>query len=641
LLHVNKIVIVGNPNVGKSVLFNQITKSYSLVANVPYTTVSVYRANINIEGNRYEIIDTPGILSLDVQSEDGLVTRNILMEEHPEVIILCFDTNNIKRSLLLTAQINELEIPMVICLNFLDESRQKGIVIARKKLEEMLGVPVIETVASEGRGIKELKKAVSQAAVPLKARVSYKQFIEEGLDDISGCFPPDSVLHDSILMLLLMKDPWIEKFIKIKHGEQILEKVKGTVERVHRHTAKDISRIVFEERNRWAENITQAVTEKHPEEGWESGQIIARLSRHPVFGWFVLAGVVYVTYLLVGEVAANFIAPFIDQKIFLPINTVIGDIVPWQLLKDFLIGEYGILTTGLENALGTVLPILTMFFLILNFLEDIGYIPNLCVLCNRLFQKVGLSGKAILPVVLGFGCKTMATLATKILDSKKERYIAIFLIAFAIPCSSQLGINLAILALFPFKAFLIVFGVLIAVELIAGVSLNIIMKEDRGYTDFIMEIPPIRHPDFKSLMTKTYYRLKWFLVEAIPLFVIGAFILFLMDKFYILALIKTFIFPVIVSFLNLPIKTVDAFLLCLARHEAGAVILMDMVTAGELDYIQTLVSVIIVTCFVPCFANVMAMIKELGLKSALWMVLVIIVFSVIIGAIVNYTLRSF
>lgn len=641
LLHTNKIAIVGNPNVGKSALFNQLTQSYSLEANVPYTTVSVHRADITIGNIIYEIIDTPGILSLDVQSEDGLITRNILIQEHPEIVILCIDTNNLKRSLLLITQVIELEIPLVLCLNFLDESRQKGILINRKKLEEILGVPVIETVASEGRGIKELTSAVSQAAIPVQARINYKRFIEEGLKDISGCFPSDSVPSDGLLILALMRDLWIEKFIKSKYGEEILAEVKNTVNRIHSYSQKEISRIILEERDRWAENIVQAISEKRPAEGWRLGEVIARLSRHPFWGWLILAGIIYITYVLVGKIAANLVVSLIDEKIFSPINTAIDDMIPWQLLKDFLIGDYGVLTTGLENAVGTVLPILTMFFLILNFLEDTGYIPNLSVLCNRLFQKVGLSGKAILPVVLGFGCKTMATLATKILDTKKERYIAIFLIAFAIPCSSQLGVNLAILALFPFRAFCIVFGVLVTVELIAGLILNKIMETAPERTDFIMEIPPIRLPNYRSLLIKTYYRLKWFLVEAIPLFVIGAFVLFLMDKFYALAFIKRFVFPLVVSFLNLPIETVDALLLCLARHEAGAVILLDLVTTGRLDYIQAIVSVIIVTCFVPCFANIMAMIKELGLKSALFMTLVIIIFSVIIGGIVNYFFRAF
>jgi ferrous iron transport protein B len=274
----------------------------------------------------------------------------------------------------------------------------------------------------------------------------------------------------------------------------------------------------------------------------------------------------------------------------------------------------------------------------LNTLEDIGCIPNLCILSNRFFQRIGLSGKSILPIVLGFGCKTVATLATKILDSRKERYIAIFLIAFAIPCSAQLGVNIAILALFPISAFILVVSVLTLVEIIAGVLLNKIVREET-VTDFILEIPPIRLPKLKNLLLKTYYRLKWFLIEAVPLFVLGALALFIMDRLLILKLIEKIMAPVVVSFLGLPIKCVEAFLLCIARHEAGAVILMQLAKSGQLDYIQSCVSIIVVTCLVPCFANIMAMGKELGALRALTMTLIITLSALLLGGAVNYLMR--
>ncbi len=639
-LHKNKIAIVGNTNVGKSTIFNHITRSYSLVANAPYTTVSVKRSDVNIDNNKYEIIDTPGILSLEVQSEDGLLTRKILIEEHPETIILCIDTNNTTRSLLLMSQIIELDIPMIICLNFLDESRQKGIVIAREKMEDLIGVPVVETIASEGHGIRELTKTISRAVVPEKFRVKYKPFIEGALNDIASCFPHDLSPSDGMLLLLLIKDHHIERFIELTYGIEIFEKVKGVVDSVHRHATKEISRIVFEERNRWAESVSEQIMERHDESLGRYGDIIGGLCRHPFWGWIILSGVIYSTYLMVGKIGIDILVPFFEQKIFFPILGKIGETIPWEFLKEFTVGEYGILTTGFANAVGTALPILTMFFIVLNILEDSGYIPNLCVLTNRLFKRVGLSGKAILPVILGFGCKTMATLATKILESRKERFIAVFLIAFAIPCAPILGINIAILALFPFKVFLLVFGVLCLIEIIAGIILNKLLKTDMS-SHFIMEIPPIRLPNAKNLIIKTYYRLKWFTMEAVPLFMTGSCILFFLNKLHVLNFIKNAILPVIVSFLNLPLSTVDAFLLCLIRKEAGAVMLLNLAQHHQLDTIQTVVAIILINCFVPCFANIMAIIKQLGLKTALGILLVITLFSAIIGGALNYILRSF
>jgi ferrous iron transport protein B len=357
-----------------------------------------------------------------------------------------------------------------------------------------------------------------------------------------------------------------------------------------------------------------------------------------VYGWPILGAIIYATYLLVGKVGAVFLVDSINAYLFDPLITTVGNSIPWEFWRDFAVGDYGILTMGLANALGTVLPILALFFLILNTLEDTGYLPNLCILSNRFFQKIGLSGKSVLPIILGFGCKTVATLATKILDSRKERYIAIFLIAFAIPCSAQLGVNIAVLAYFPVSAFILVFCVLALVEIMAGLLLNKIIKQE-AITDFILEIPPIRLPNVKNLLIKTYYRLKWFLIEAVPLFIIGALVLFTMDKLRILNVVERMLSPLVVSFLGLPIKCVEAFLLCIARHEAGAVILMQLVKTDQLDYVQACVSIIIVTCFVPCFANLMAMIKELGMKSALVMAGIIIVSSIFIGGAVNYLMR--
>ena len=638
VIHKNKIVIVGNPNVGKSVLFNHLTKEYSIVANYPYTTIKVARGDIKIEGKIFELIDTPGIYSLEIQSEDEIITRDILIKEHPEYIILCIDASNVERSLLLTSELIELNIPLIICLNNIDGAMQKGVWNDSNKLSHLLGgVPVIETIATEGKGLSELLKIIPRTK-DAKIVFRHREFVEKDLGKVSRYFPSKNVPSNAILLLLLLQDKRIEEWIKEQYGTSIYQDVKNLTKNIRTSLPTPLNRIVFKERNEWAKRITDVVAGKSKVISTRFLEKCGELTRHPIYGWLILGVIIYLTYILVGKLGAVIIVDYINLIVFNPFNEFIGSIIPWEFWRDFLVGDYGILTMGLTNALGTVLPILALFFIILNILEDVGYLPNLCILSNRLFKKVGLSGKSILPIVLGFGCKTMATLATKILDSRRERYIAIFLIAFAIPCSAQLGVNIAVLALFPFSAFVIVFGVLAMVEVVAGVSLNKIIKEE-ACTDFILEIPPLRLPNIKHLLLKTYYRLKWFLIEAIPLFVLGALVLFFMDKLLILTVIEKLLSPVIVSFLGLPIKCVEAFLLCIARHEAGAVLLMDLVKTGQMDYVQSCVSIIIVTCFVPCFANIMAMIKELGAKSALLMTLVITVSSVIIGGIVNYLMR--
>ena len=637
--HKKKAAIVGNPNVGKSTLFNQLTRAYSLVANFPYTTISVARADVVIAGERFEIIDTPGILALDMLSEDGMITREILLQEQPELIILCLDTNNLQRSLILASQIFELGVPVIVCLNMIDESQLKGIHLNREKLEQLLGVPVVETVASEGHGIKQLLKKIPQAALS-RNTIHYTAAIEKGVREIVRCFPAAAAPSEAVVLLLLQQDQSVEREIRATYGDTLAAEAGTVAENVRHRIRQPLARLILEKRTRWAERISREVVRTRAHAPNRTGEIIGSLARHPVWGWFIMAAIVYGTYFIVGSVGAGMIVPLLDERIFVPLNSALGSMIPWEPAREFMVGPYGILTTGVANAVGTVLPILTLFFLVLNFLEDVGYIANLCVLSNRLFHRVGLSGKAVLPIILGFGCKTMATLTTKILDSRKERYIAIFLIAFAIPCAPLIGINLAILSYYRISAFLTVLAVLTLMEIVSGLLLNRIIRQDTA-SDFILEIPPVRLPILKNLVTKTYYRIKWFLVEALPLFIAGSCILFALDKLQILAMIKRLIFPVIATFLNLPVQVVDAFLLSLTRKEAGAVILLNLAHNHQLDPVQAIVGTIVLTCLFPCFANIMTMIRELGVKSALFMLLVISGFSVIIGGAVNYILRLF
>jgi ferrous iron transport protein B len=255
------------------------------------------------------------------------------------------------------------------------------------------------------------------------------------------------------------------------------------------------------------------------------------------------------------------------------------------------------------------------------------------VLTNRIFRHIGITGKSIMPLVLGFGCKTMATLTTRGLQSRKEKYIAIFLIAFAIPCSAQLGLNMAILGRIGFKAFVIASAALFFLELCAGVVLNSILRDD-GTSDFIQELPQIRIPNVKAIVVKTYYRLKWFVMEAVPIFVIAAVTLFFFDRVGGLAALKKILQPIVVGWLGLPIDIVEALILTMARHEAASAFLLKMADAGQLSSEQCIVAVVTTTMFVPCFANIVAMCRELSVKTGLLMALLINVLSFILGGVV-------
>ncbi|KKK80901.1 hypothetical protein LCGC14_2818860, partial [marine sediment metagenome] len=368
----------------------------------------------------------------------------------------------------------------------------------------------------------------------------------------------------------------------------------------------------------------------------EFSQVFAHLSRHPIFGLPILMAIILIMYFLVVNVA-NVTSSWLDVTLWIPVQSQINNLVSNRFWNDFLIGDYGVLSLGLANAFLTILPILTVFFFAFNILEDIGYIPNLCVLTKRIFDKLGLSGTAIMPLILGFGCKTMATLTTKSLRSKKERYIAIYLIAFAIPCAAQMALNMSILGRMGVKAFMIAFLTLAFVEIAAGVTLNKILKEE-DRSDFLQELPAIRLPNPKAVVVKTYYRLWWFIKEAVPVFIYAAVILSVIDKLGILDAIKNVLEPVMHGVLGLPVQMVDALILCMARHEAAAGLIIKLIQAGQLNYIQCIVAVTITTMFVPCFANIMAMIKELGPRRAITMAVIINASAFLIAAGLNWSL---
>ncbi len=524
---------------------------------------------------------------------------------------------------------------MVISLNALGETIKKGIWIDSKGLSRLLHVPVVESAALNGHGTKALGAAITNARIG-NAEIQYGDAIEKGIAIVEADLPGSIPYRRKVSALLLMDDPFVEDFVEGRGGKEEIGPVRREVNEIRERFQGNIGLAISRRRSEWVDNITEHVVKRQSLPFRKFSEVFARLSRAPVSGIPILLVIVYVMYLLVVNVA-NTIAGWMNDFLWVPVEGVIGGICPAGFWSDFLIGDYGVLSLGLANALITVLPILSVFFIMFNVLEDTGYIPNLCVLTKRIFERLGLSGAAIMPLVLGFGCKTMATLTTKSLHSKREKFIAIYLIGFGIPCAAQMGLNMSILGRLGTSAFVIAFSVLAFVEIAAGVVLNKTLKKEQQ-SDFIQELPPMRLPNVKAVLVKTYYRLFWFLKEAVPVFVYAALALFALDKLGILNAAKTFLSPVMKGLLGLPLEMVDALILCMARHEAAAALIMNLIHDGKLNFIQCIVAVSITTMFVPCFANIMAMIKELGTKTALGMTLAINLSAFLIAGALNWSL---
>ena len=635
-----KIGIVGLPNSGKTQLFNNLTGTYNVVANAILTTISHKKTTCEINDYLCEITDTPGIHELLAQTFEEASTRDYILGEKPDVLIMCMDSNRLKQSLNLTLDLLELGIPIIIALNAIDETCRRGILLNARKLHLFLRVPVVECIALSGQGMDELKEAIFQTK-GIKWEFKYGSVIDNGIDQIVHKLPTGIPNLRKIARLLLLNDPYIIDFLKKFENvtDQNIQEIQTCVNQTRKEFQGNIARVVNTRRNQWVDDIANEVIIQQNLTPHEFEKTFARLCRTPLTGIPILLFIIYLVYLGVVN-CANVIAEWMDITFWAPIQDFINALVPAGFFNDFLIGDYGILSLGLANAFITVLPILSVFFLIYNTLEDIGYIPNLCVLTRRFFEKLGLSGESVMPLVLGFGCKTMATLTTKSLQSKRERYIAIYLIAFAIPCAAQMGMNISILGRMGLQAFVIAFSVLIAVEIIAGLILNTVLPyEEKG--EFIQELPPIRLPTMKAVLVKTWYRMIWFLEEAVPVFIYAALALFILDKTGILMASKLFLSPVIQGWLGLPLEMVDALILCMARHEAAAGLIIKLIGEGLLNFTQCIVAVVITTMFVPCFANIMAMVKELGTFRAIVMALIINASSFVIAGCLNWALIYF
>jgi ferrous iron transport protein B len=293
---------------------------------------------------------------------------------------------------------------------------------------------------------------------------------------------------------------------------------------------------------------------------------------------------------------------------------------------------------ALTYAVGIILPITTTFFIAFSILEDSGYLPRLAIMSNRFFNIMGLSGKAVLPMVLGLGCGTMAVMTTRILESRRDRIIATFLLALAVPCAAQLGVIMGMLGSLSFTALAIWIGSVIVLLLVTGFLAARIVPGEQS--EFFLEIPPIRVPKLENIVMKTWGRVFWYLKEAVPLFMLGTFALFVLDKIHVLGFLEQLASPVIVGVLDLPEKTTQAFLIGFFRRDYGAAGLFAMAEQGLLTPVQTVVSLVTITLFVPCLAHFFMMIKERGMRMALLMMAIIIPIAVLAGGGLNLILRA-
>lgn len=637
------LVVIGNPNVGKSVIFNHLTGKYVTVSNYPGTTVDISRGigSFGIAKEKYAVMDSPGINSLTPHSEDEQVARNLLLEEEPNLVVQIADAKNLRRALHLTFELAELEIPLILCLNMYDEARERGIRIDLHLLEKLLGIPVVATVAITGEGIGELKSRIPEAKIPLK-KVKYSPETEQFLKRTEENFPSEEKGKRGVSLMLLAGDTTIYSFLRKKLKEDKFGRLVSFLKEEKDKFVRSPARLIFDFREREAIETIAQVQEVIGEIRPSLAEKLGTWTMRPFPGYLILLGVLFLMYEFIGVFAAGKVVNFLEEKFFSGlVNPFLSKIVelifPLKFVQELLIGQYGIFTMALTYAFAIVLPIVTAFFLFFGLLEDSGYLPRLSVMLDKALRLMGLNGKAVLPMVLGLGCDTMAVLSARILDTRKERLIVSILLALAVPCSAQLGIILAMLAGLSWKATIIWLAVIIFFLFTVGwLSAKILPGVT---TPFLVEIPPIRRPSVGNILKKIEMRLVWYLKEAIPLFILATFVLFLMDKVKLLSLIEYLFSPVVVHWVGLPVKTTQAFIVGFLRRDYGAAGLYTLAKEGLLNPQQIVVSLVVITLFVPCLAQFLVTIRERGLKTAVMIFFFCIFIAFFAGGMLNFLLN--
>ncbi len=633
--------VVGLPNAGKSALYNALTGAYSVVANYPNTTVDPERAVRREGGVPVLYVDEPGVDGLAPESEDSRLLLDRLLSERTDLLLFAADARRLESGLALLWEFLYLGIPTVLVLTGIDEAPVYGVEVDYAALSRLLGLPVAAVSAEEGRGIPELRSRVRAflsatrgAGAPRTGREPpppeppLPPEVREDRETVRAALPAGARSPGAAALFLLRADPGLARaYPEAAQIAAARAALRGL----------PLERLLSRGRTDWARRIVKSCARIRGRRPGSAADRLAALARHPLWGLPVLGALLLSAYFLVMYASVD-LAGWMDSTLAVPAAAWVADRIASPGLRDFLVGDFGLLTLGVFNALCTVLPILAVFYLFFGIVEDSGYLPNLIVLSRTALGRIGLSGRSVLPVILGFGCKTMATLSARSIPDRKERTIAIFLIAFGIPCSAQLGLNMAILARAGTGAFLIALAFLSAAELGAGAVLNRLLPgEARG--GFVLELPPFRVPDPGALLRKTGWRLVRFVREALPVFAVAAVALYLADGSGILGAFRDFLAPLVSGWLGLPPAMADALILSMARHEAAAGLILGMAERGILDRTAMVVSVAVTTLFVPCAANIVAIVKELGKRRGAAVVLAANALAILLGGALNGALR--
>ncbi|MDD3438434.1 MAG: ferrous iron transport protein B [Clostridiaceae bacterium] len=574
-----KLVLAGNPNSGKSVFFNHLTGIYVDVSNFPGTTVDISTGKYK----GYTVADTPGVYGVSSFNEEETVARDVILEA--DIILNVVDSVHPGRDLFLTKQLIDMGKPVLVALNMIDELQKNGMDIDVKLLEELLGVPVFPTSAVKNIGVTDVLMSLEQARQGNR---------DPGLTEMMKQFG-DTCSEAEALMIL--ED---DEVVAARYGIE----------------TSGLRDEIYMERRRAVEEIVNKVL-KETSKGASFGILLGRWMLRPVTGIPMLLLTLYAMYKIIGIFVAGTVVGFTEELImegmYKPfiISVLSPFISEGSFIGNMLIGEFGILTMVPVYIIGLLLPLIIGFYVLMAVLEDSGYLPRIAALADRMLISLGLNGKAIIPIILGFGCVTMATMTTRILGTKREKIIATVLLGLAIPCSAQLGVIMGLVSGLDVFYIITYITVITSIFVLAGTVLNKLMPGESSH--LLIDLPTIRLPMPGNVVKKTFQKTVMFLKEAVPLFIYGALLISVLEQTGALSYIQQWMTPITEGLLKLPPETATAFIMGIIRRDFGAAGLTSIAMTQQ----QLLVSLIVMTLFVPCIAAIMVIFKERGTRDAL------------------------
>ncbi|NQT24231.1 ferrous iron transport protein B [candidate division KSB1 bacterium] len=633
-----QIVLTGQPNCGKSTLFNEVAGYKSAASNFPGATVTYTQSHVNLHGEIFDIVDLPGIYSLTSMDQAATESQRYLLTHQVDVIINVVDASTLSRSLELTLQLMDLEIPMVLCLNMIDEAERKGIQIDIDKLSNELGIPVVATVASHGQGVRDLfRSAFATVNQPSPARhIRGNRDVELVIAKLTRQLKKDvgESIPFSIHLLATKLLEGDQTFIDIiqKMHPHILPIVEKSARALAQTHGKPAHEVINAERHAMSMSLFEKVaTFKKPK--IQLRDRVDDVLMHSFWGYLIMAGLLYLFFHTVFSVGALLETPILNFFEGLK-ATLLGSINPDSLI-------YHLLSSAIEGIAGgvaIVLPYLLPFLAGLAFLEDVGYLPRVAFLMDAFMHRVGLHGTAVIPAVLGYGCNVPAVMATRILSSSRDRYIAA-VIATLVPCAARMTIIFGLVGVYlggtaAFGIYVLNFLVIV---LSAGIMSRLLPEETPG---MVLEIPVYHWPSMRSLVNKTWFRLKEFIVIAWPLLIGGSVLLALADAYGWSPALDQLTRPV-TWLLGLPKEVGMTLLFGILRKELSMLMLFqalgtrDVITV--LSWGQILVFTIFVVFYVPCVATIGALIRQLRARRAF----IIVVLTFILALILALLTRGF